>query len=323
MDRNTLIGRDGNPQTWLAPGTLINADRTIASVVGYRITLDVPLSDSYDAKYLNPPGTTIVKYTFPGRIEQVGLEAMRLAPALGSDVQHSVLGLSAVSDAWVRDIVSEEMYDPMTISATARRITLERVRFFHSESEPHQGGSSPANIAISGTQVLIDRSSSVGKKLWPIVTQGQVTGPNVVLNFSADEAGVSPHQRWATGLLVDGGEYRNNWEWRPGVALGNRAHAGSGHGWSAGWSVAWNVTSDYLLIEQPPGAANWAIGSSARFTTVLWDGTPLPVPPLPSDNIESIGVPVNPASLYLQQLRERLGDQALVNIGYGTPGRSR
>jgi hypothetical protein len=320
MEMDKLVSRGSNPQpqTWLRPGTLIDADRTIKSVVGYRVTLDVPLSDSYDAKYLNPPGTTLVKYRFPGRIRQVGVESLRVAPAREGDrfVEHSLLGLSAVSDAWVRDIVAEEMRDAMTISGSARRITLERMEFLHSESEPHQGGSSPADIAISGTQVLIDRCRFTGKRYWPVVTQGEVTGPNVVLNVTAEEAGVSPHQRWATGLLVDGGEFRNNWEWRPGVALANRENAGSGHGWSAGWSVAWNVKSDYLLIQQPPGGANWSIGCTARFTTVLWDGRPLPVPPLPSDKIESIGLPVTPASLYLQQLRERLGDTALENIGY-------
>jgi hypothetical protein len=34
--------------------------------------------------------------------------------------------------------------------------------------------------------------------------------------------------------------------------------------------------------------------------------------------IESQGKPVEPASLYLEQLRERLGPAALVAIGYGS-----
>ena len=48
----------------------------------------------------------------------------------------------------------------------------------------------------------------------------------------------------------------------------------------------------------------------------MWDGSPLLVPCLPSDKIESIDLKVSPASLYLAQLRERLGDTALENIGY-------
>jgi hypothetical protein len=35
------------------------------------------------------------------------------------------------------------------------------------------------------------------------LAQAEVTGPNVVLNFGADQRGVAPHQRWATGLLTD------------------------------------------------------------------------------------------------------------------------
>jgi hypothetical protein len=324
MGMHENLERNGRPGTWLRPGTSIDADRTIKSVVGYRITLDVPLSDSYDAKYLNPPGATLAKYNFPGRISHVGLESLRVdaRPEEGARGHHSVLEISAVTDGWVRDVSIEESLNGISIGSTARRVTLQLVRFHHAESEPHMGGSSPMDMAISGSQVLIDRSSVVGKKIWPIVTQGRVTGPNVVLNFSADEAGVSPHQRWATGLLVDGGEFRNNWEWRPGIALANRENAGSGHGWSAGWSVAWNVKSDFLLVQQPPGAKNWCIGSSGRFTTVLWDGRPLTVPCLPSPQIESIDYPVSPASLYLQQLRERLGDTALENIGYDRSFRS-
>jgi hypothetical protein len=37
---------------------------------------------------------------------------------------------------------------------------------------------------------------------------------------------------------------------------------------------------------------------------------------IPSETWESPGVAVQPASLYIEQLRERLGDSALRNIGY-------
>jgi hypothetical protein len=40
------------------------------------------------------------------------------------------------------------------------------------------------------------------------------------------------------------------------------------------------------------------------------------LPMLPQGIIDSQGTPVTPASLYLEQLRERLGAQALKNIGY-------
>jgi hypothetical protein len=40
------------------------------------------------------------------------------------------------------------------------------------------------------------------------------------------------------------------------------------------------------------------------------------LPALPQGIIESQGTPVAPASLYLEQLRERLGPQAIKNIEY-------
>jgi hypothetical protein len=323
MGMHTLV-RDGKPQTWIKAGTAIAADRTVESVAGDTITIDAPLTDSYDAQFLDPPGATVVKYAFPGRIARVGVESLRIA-APGEDVpinqgQYTWLRLSAVSDAWARDVAVEETQNGVVIAPTARRVTLERVRIRH--SVPHTSPAAPADIAISGTQVLIDRSSVSGKGVWPIVTQNGVTGPNVVLNFTCDEAGVSPHQRWATGLLVDGGEFRGNTERRPGIAFSNRSYAGSGHGWTVGWAVAWNVTSDWLLVQQPPGVMNWCIGCTGRRSSILWNGQPAE-DLAPAATYESPGAAVDPASLYLQQLRDRLGPRALEHIGYGRRGSAR
>ena len=60
MQMDDLV-RDGRPQTWIRAGGRITEERTIASIAGNRITLDAPLSDSFDSRYLNPPGTIVVK----------------------------------------------------------------------------------------------------------------------------------------------------------------------------------------------------------------------------------------------------------------------
>src|SRR5690349_2861051 len=57
--------RDGKPQTWIRVGTHTTAERKILAIEGKRITVDVPLSDSYDARYLDPPGTEVVKIAPP------------------------------------------------------------------------------------------------------------------------------------------------------------------------------------------------------------------------------------------------------------------
>jgi hypothetical protein len=231
-----------------------------------------------------------------------------------SESQYTLLRMNALSDSWVRDIAVDDTQNTITIGHTVRRVTLEDVHIRH--SLPFSGAASPADIAISGTQVLVHRSSVSGKRVWPIVTQQAVTGPNVILNFKSDEAGVAPHQRWATGLLVDSSEFSNGTDRRPNVAFSNREYAGSGHGWSVGWAVAWNVKADYLVIQQPPGAKNWCIGCTGRPAPILWHGNPIPIPEIPSETWESPGVAVVPASLYLAQLLERLGAGAVKNIGY-------
>jgi hypothetical protein len=316
MNMDTLE-RNGKPQTWLKAGTILTHDRTIKSVTGNRITFDVPLSDSFDAAYLNPPGTTVAKYTFPGRIEQVGVESLRVTvPAQDkpiSEAQYTLLSMNAVIDGWVRDIVSVDTQNSTTFGSTVRRVTIDRVSIEH--TLPFTAAAAPADFAISGTQILLDRSSVTGEGVWPVVTQVGVTGPNVVLNFKSTTAGIAPHQRWATGLLVDSSELTGGSDRRPNIAFSNREYAGSGHGWSVGWAVAWNVKAEVLLVQQPPGSKNWCIGCSGRFTPILWHGNQIPIPESPSETHESPGVAVTPASLYLAQLRDRLGEQALRNIG--------
>jgi hypothetical protein len=306
---DTLV-RDGKAQTWIKAGSSIHSDRSIQAISGKQITLDVPLSDSFDAKYLNPPGASIVRYEFPGRISQVGVENLRVAapftdvPITSADF--TVLRIDAVMDAWVRDVAVQETQNGFVIGSSARRVTFERVRIVH--SAPHSGAAAPADFSIAGSQILLDRCSVDGEGTWPVVTQASVTGPNVVLNFSGSaHAGVSPHQRWATGLLVDGLRLPDTIARTPGIAFSNRKTAGSGHGWDAGWAVAWNVTSAHLLVQQPPGAMNWCIGCTGERTKAA---------DIPEGTYDSPGRAVEPVSLYLEQLRERLGDAALANIGY-------
>jgi hypothetical protein len=132
----------------------------------------------------------------------------------------------------------------------------------------------------------------------------------VLLNCAFQGDGhIQPHQRWATGLLVDGCRVPEG-----GIDFMNRGEMGSGHGWTIGWAVAWNCVARSYVIQQPPGSANWAVG--CRGTR---PASPMPFghqPNLPEGFFDSHGTPVSPASLYLAQLYERLGPQALKNIGY-------
>lgn len=99
-----------------------------------------------------------------------------------------------------------------------------------------------------------------------------------------------------------------------GIDFMNRGEMGSGHGWAIGWAVAWNCTAKSYLNQQPPGAANWVIGSQGepQKRAMPFENFPL----VTEGFYDSPDKPISPASLYLMQLSERLGPQVLKNIGY-------
>ena len=97
----------------------------------------------------------------------------------------------------------------------------------------------------------------------------------------------------------------------------NRGIMGSGHGWAIGWAVAWNCKAKSYLNQMPPGAANWVVGSSGEKQKKPRPSSPQVAEPLLPEGIyDSHGSPVAPASLYLAQLAERLGNNAIKNIDY-------
>jgi hypothetical protein len=309
--------RSGAHQTWIAAGSSITTDRVIAAVTGNEITLDVPLTDSFDSQYVNPPGGTVREYTFPGRISQVGAEHFTvIAHPVNVDIsepQYTGLSVSAVIDAWAEDIVFQDTQNTVTISTNVKQMTLDGVHVKHTVRHTGDG---PADFALSGTQLLAQDCSVTGRgDTWAAVTQSRVTGPVVLLNFFADDRGFDPHQRWATGLLCDGCAFPNSrTSDKAGIAYSNRGILGSGHGWDAGWAVAWNVTAATFTVQQPPGVQNFCIGCIGTILTQAQPGGNGTL--LPNGVYDSHGTPVTPASLYLAQLCERLGPAAAAEIGY-------
>jgi hypothetical protein len=304
--------RSGRKETWLAVGSRTSAERTITRVEGDRLTIDIPLSDSFDSKYLAPPGGTVVKYADTGRIAQVGVESFQIVappqPVPISERHHQALRMRNLEDAWVKDVAITDTINSVGIGVGARRVTVENVRVTHTVAT--KGAAKPADFSTDGSQVLFHRCSATGDNLFYFVTGARVTGPNVLLNCIFHGNGhIQPHMRWATGLLIDGCEVAEG-----GIDLMNRGEMGSGHGWTIGWAVAWNCVARSYKIQQPPGSMNWAMGcKGAREKSGMPFGHQ---PTLPEGTFESHGTAVIPASLYLAQLRERLGTQAVKALGY-------
>ena len=304
MGMDTLV-RDSADQVWLTLGTKLNTVRNVVAVSGNRLAFDAPLSDDFDAAFTGNALGTVALYAFPGRIENAGLEGLRIiAPADAEPF--AAVSLDAAKDCWIDDVAIEDGTGNVRVGQDTRRVTVRNVTVSH--SVPSVIVAKPFDFICTGTQALFDRCSSSGKGSWPWSTGGRGTGPIVVLNFrSTQDLGITPHMRWTTGILADCDTLPDAPKNNPGLSYRNRATAGSGHGWTTGWSVAWNVVTPYFLVSKPPGTLNWAIGGKGTKTSLS-----------DSDGIyDHPNTIVEPKSLYLKQLEDRLGPQALDEIGYG------
>jgi len=312
MDRMT---RDGEGETWV--GSSISTFRVVTGRHGNELSLDVPLTDSYDRKYLRPEGAEVVKVAIGGRIEQDGIESLHIvAPARSvgfTDPLFRAINLSGLRDGWIRDVLVDDTTEGIDADGNTSRVTIEDVLFRHTTTIT--SSAKPADFALRGTQLLVVRCGSVGNDLFYVITGARNQGPNVVLDSKFMGNGhVQPHQRWATGLLVDNTEVPQG-----GIDMMNRGEMGTGHGWTMGWGVVWNSSAAALIIQNPPGAANWSIGTSGNELTA-----PMKIVgvrrrdlghDLPRGFIESANQRVLPKSLYRAQLAERLGAAAVDVLG--------
>jgi hypothetical protein len=306
MGMDKLV-RNGKAQTWLRPDSAVRSDRVIQAIDKDQITIDAPLTDSLDTKYLTPPGVTVSRYTFPGRLEQVGLERLRVVAPPASR-RGLFLSMGAVKDAWVKDVAFTDFWNGIQCAGTSKAVTFQDLKI--SRTVPG-ARAQPADISIDGQQILVQRSSSaVVSDVHFLITGSLTPGPIVFRDFTAsggtrDDS--APHQRWATGILYEAVNTPG-----AGLELQNRGYFGSGHGWSAGSSVLWNCSADQLLVQQPPGSQNWSIGCTGTQRIAAAPGN---TQPEAQGAIDSPGKLVSPRSLYLAQLCQRLGPKALSNIG--------
>ena len=314
MGMNNIF-RDGKAEHWIR-SPYLEARRRVAAVDGDTVTLEVPLTDDYDSRFFDGGHALVSKIDVSGQLSQVGVEDLRFAApkriiALGEPAFGGI-SIRDVVDSWLRSVALFDTTNGMSINDGSARMTFLKCDV--TQEAAVTSHAKPADFACNGTQILFDRCTGSGDSTFYIVTQAGQQGPVVALNcrFLGD-GHISPHQRWSTGLLID-----NNAVPGGGIDMMNRGEMGTGHGWAIGWSVVWNSTAQSFAMNQPPGSMIWSIGNKGEQTDPafpVFDGGP-PRAPLAPATIDSPGKPVKPQSLYLAQLKERLGERAVRNIGY-------
>ncbi len=309
LGMNTFPGwRPENRLHWQPGSRDVVWDRRLTKVEGDRITLDAPITTALDAAW---GGAVVVGYTFPGRLSQVGVENLQLVSAHDRtrpmDEDHAWFGISLdkVEDAWVRRISARHFVSSVvTIDADGRAITVEDVDARDPVSE--LGGHRRRVYFTAGQQTLFRRCRSEGGR-HDFGVGFAAAGPNVFLDCTARDAheASGPLESWASGVLFDNVIVRGH-----ALTLGNRGVAGQGSGWTAANSVLWNCEATDVEVHNPPGAFNRAYGCKG---IAAGDGVVADPRAVPFRDFYR-GLAVEPRSLYLAQLAERLGPDAVAAI---------
>jgi hypothetical protein len=133
---------------------------------------------------------------------------------------------------------------------------------------------------------------------------GQPTASNnVFLDCKATSpySSSEPHEQWATGSLYDNIEAPLTARFWKNITIG----------WAGANTVFWNCKGDFL-VQKPPTAQNYTFGHIGVNAVVY--NIPLQDTTKDVGHLEALDRHVTPRSLYLTQLRERLGDAAVRNI---------
>jgi hypothetical protein len=269
-------------------------DRAIKSIEGDLVTVDAPFTTAIDTSL---GGGRVEAYSWPGRIENVGVENLRCEstfdPANPKDENHSwfAITIENAQNAWVRQITATHFAGSMVaIYENSKQVTVEDCLSLAPVSE--EGGYRGHTFFTMGQLCLFlhchaehgHHDFSVGHC---------AAGPNafVQCDATAPLADSGPIESWASGVLYDNVTIDGN-----GLSLANRGPNPHGAGWAAANSVLWQCSASFIHCSNPPTARNWAFGCWGEFEgDGIW---------------RSSNESVKPDSLYLAQLTDRLGRSA-------------
>lgn len=324
-----LIGMD-NPGTrkdgrkvklWKPEAYRINHLRQIAGIEGNTITLDVPLPQSIAQAH---GGGEVNAVRLVDIHSLMGVEGLRITGNYDTSVmselrsegapypadEEASLGTGVLirnaENVWVRGVRFLHTRWSAVTMKDSRYVTVRDCLSMEPVSEIRGRRRYSFNNSDSSMTLVYNCFAESGRH--DFVTGSRDTGPIAFVRGRTEHAKAASetHQRWASGVLFDTISMING----GGLALINRGAAGSGQGWSGANGVIWNSTAPFVHVQNPPSPEqNFAIGCTctapegARFSGVIGDG-----------HIERVGAPVEPESLFEQQLADRIGAEPAYRV---------
>ena len=308
----------------------IEYDRVVTGINGNTISIDAPVFCAIEARW---GGGEILKYEDQGRIEQVGIENLRgiseYDPSVRitsygnmdrgnwddpdrlhyegeeyyADENHyfNFIGITNTVNAWVRNISALHFASSVVNASRGTKwITVQDCE--SREPVSIRAGARRFTYQISGQLSLVQRCFSQ-KGRHSFVMQNYGASGNVFLHCEAVNpySTSEPHSMWVNGALYDNVKAPLTARYWKDISIG----------WAGANIVFWNCEGDFL-IQKPPTAQNYSFGhigiNAVIFNAMFQDLTK------PNGHVESIDRHVAPGSLYLTQLKDRLGAEAVNNI---------
>lgn len=298
LGMDNLNSTDSEDKDWTPSKYTVTYRRVITDVKGGEITFDAPIVDLIKPTYAKG---FVYKYTWQGKIEEVGIENIQLDSYYASETDEdhawNAVSFNNVENGWAKKVYANYFtYSCVNIGRSSMKITVDQC-----EMRNHKGlikGGRMYSFNINGEQNLVKNCITEGGR-HDYVTASVTAGPNVFLKCTALNAHsvTGPHHRWSSGLLFDNVNIEGD-----DIAVENRRNSGSGHGWTGTTCMFWNCSADKIIIQDPPGDhTNWAIGCTGEFSNKGCCG-----PKQPYAYIEFKNSPLQPFSLFEKQLSDRL-----------------
>lgn len=280
------IGMDLLTNPWTPGSRDLNWDRTITAINGNLVTVNIPLTNSFDANY---GGGSLHRYTWSGRISQDGVENLYAYSdsTSAADENHATgsITMSNLINGWINNVTSDGFgINQIIVDTGAEAVTVDNTTI---ENTSTGNSAPPAGLSVNG-QLILAENITQHSVYHAVALTANVPGPNVIYNMTADgtltETG--PHQRWSTGGLFDNVHITGST-----LSVRNALNEGTGHGWQGANYVFWNDSASAINVSSPPTAQNWVIGGSG---TQQGNGI-----------FDQFGTTVSPQSLYQKQLWDR------------------
>ena len=268
-----------------------------------KLILDVPVYDHFDRSLAQ---AHVYKFDDRTVVRNAGIENLRIEiETKGSEsIDHieSAVKFHGVEDCWAKEVVALHFSYAAIYTYEANRVTIQNCGGLEPHS-PNKGGWRYNFCAHKFSNNILFENCEATHGRHSFMSNGRSMASGIVwtnCTTSHDYKASEGHRVWSQALLFDNIMFLKP-DGDPLLSLYNRGNRGTSHGWSAVHSVAWNTvmpSGKRLILQQPPGRQNYAIGSRAKVTTKYNFKHPLGFE-------EATGQEVSPKSLYKAQLEER------------------